>query len=289
MKNTRSNLPQREVELLSAYIDGQLSDREAHRLESRLREEPELRTELDALRITAKSLRDLPTPLPRRHFTLTPEMVGARQAPRAFPVLRFATALAGLAFIALVGLEGLQSVSGNQLAARAPEMMQAAEVAEDAITTAEEPMASAPRGEEPQELEAMEVPAEQPAEEPVAEEPEALMMEQPEEEAELPAGDEQVVKATVTTDAAEVNGMAAGEPSEGRAAEQAELEGADQELGEVGAPQELPPEAPKTAYAEQTEPRSTAMLSPLRWLQVITGVLFIVLSVLTITFRKRSA
>jgi hypothetical protein len=204
-------------------------------------------------------------------------------------VLRFATALAGLAFVALVGLEGLQSVSNNQLAARAPEMMQEAELAEDAVTLEEEPMAAAPMEAEPPELEAMEMPAEEAAGESVQEEPEAMMMEEPEQEAEAVTGEDQAMKATGTMDAADANGVAAGEQAEGRAAGETEMEGDEQEFGAVYATEEAPPAIPEMAREEQLETPSAAELSPLRWLQVITGALFIVLSVLTSTFRKRSA
>ena len=58
----RRKIPQRDLEKLSAYIDGQLDDRQTQRLETRLRQEPELRRELESLRVTIRGLRDLPAP-----------------------------------------------------------------------------------------------------------------------------------------------------------------------------------------------------------------------------------
>jgi anti-sigma factor RsiW len=284
MMDRRSKLPQRDLERLSAYIDGQLNDRQTQRLEARLRQEPELRRELESLRITVQSLRDLPAPRPTKHFTLTPEMAGQRQKRAPFPVLGFATALAGLAFIVLVGIEGIQSFSGSQLAARAPEMVQEVQVAEDAVTSDEEPMAAAPAEEPAAELEAMEMPAEESLEQ----EPEALMMEAPEAE-EVPAmGEDQAQKVTGTPEPTEAAALAAGESAEGRSGLDTEAQAADQPVTGETLPETLPEEAPNAFYAQDEGRAASTKLSTLRWLQVIAGALFIILSVLTITFRSRS-
>jgi hypothetical protein len=284
MMENRRKLSEQELELLSAYIDGQLNDRQARRLEARLHEDLQLKAELDSLRMTVNALRDVSAPRPKRHFMLTPEMVGQREPARFVPVLRFATALAGLAFVALVGLEGLQSLSGAQLAARAPEAMREAEVAQDAIRSAEEPMAAAPAAEEAPEFEALEVPAEEAAEQ----EPEAMMMEEPEAEELAPTGEDQVMKVTGTPEATEVAGIAAGEEVEGRAMDGGDEDGIDQELGQIEAPEEAPAEGANATFAEESEPATIGRISPLRWLQAIAGALFIILSVLTITFRRWS-
>ncbi len=284
MMDKRRKIPQRDLEKLSAYIDGQLDDRQTQRLETRLRQEPELRRELESLRVTIRGLRDLPAPRAARHFTLTPEMVGQRQTQRAFPVLRFATALAGLAFIALVGLDGLQSMSASQFAARAPEMMQEAEVAEDAFTLDEAPMAAAPAEEPVGESEAMEVPAEESAEE----EPEALMMEAPESEQAPAAGEDQAQKITGTPDPTEATAMAAGEDLEQRSGLDREMEGVDQLPGEQETPEEAPLEVPNAADVGVEGRTARARLSALRWLQVIAGTIFIILLVVSVTFRNRS-
>ncbi len=100
-----NQLSTRDLELLSAYIDGELSARGLARLLSRLDREPGLKQALEEMKAVVQQLGSLPeVPLPRS-FTLTPEAAGIRSRPRAYPVFRFATALAAIAFVALVGLD----------------------------------------------------------------------------------------------------------------------------------------------------------------------------------------
>jgi len=85
----------RDVEKLSAYLDGQLSTAEMARLESRLASDPALAAALEAIRQSRSILRRLPQRRAPRNFTLTPKMAGLRApTPRAVPTLRFATILA---------------------------------------------------------------------------------------------------------------------------------------------------------------------------------------------------
>ena len=87
----------RDVEKLSAYLDGQLKPSEVARLEARLKTDPELASVLQDLRETRGILRQLPQRRAPRNFTLTPKMVGQKPPlPRTYPVLRFATVLATL-------------------------------------------------------------------------------------------------------------------------------------------------------------------------------------------------
>jgi len=87
----------RDVEKLSAYLDGQLKPSEVARLESRLQTEPQLASILQDLRQTRSLLRQLPQRRAPRNFTLTPKMVGQKPPlPRTYPVFRFATVLATL-------------------------------------------------------------------------------------------------------------------------------------------------------------------------------------------------
>ena len=87
----------RDVEKLSAYLDGQLKPSEVARLEARLQTEPELASILKDLRETRGVLRQLPQRRAPRNFTLTPKMVGQKPPmPRAYPTFRFATVLATL-------------------------------------------------------------------------------------------------------------------------------------------------------------------------------------------------
>ncbi len=87
----------RDVELLSAYLDGALSPSDSARLDSRLKSDPQLRAVMDDLRATRVVLRKLPQRKAPRNFMLTPGMVGFKPPmPRAYPMLRFASALATL-------------------------------------------------------------------------------------------------------------------------------------------------------------------------------------------------
>src|SRR5512138_2555760 len=88
-------MKQRDIELLSSYLDGQLSSSDAARLEARLLTDRELRSVLRDLRSTRSALRQLPLRKAPRNFTLTPKMVGKNPPlPRAYPAFRFTTALA---------------------------------------------------------------------------------------------------------------------------------------------------------------------------------------------------
>ena len=101
---------QRDFELLSAYLDGQLNPSESAHLESRLKTDPQLVSVLTDLRTTRNLLRKLPARRAPRNFTLTRKMVGQNPPlPRVYPVFRFATALATLLFIFSFGLNSFSS------------------------------------------------------------------------------------------------------------------------------------------------------------------------------------
>ena len=87
----------RDVEKLSAYLDGQLKPDDEARLEARLQTDPELATVLRDLRQARGVLRQLPKRRAPRNFTLTPKMAGIKPPmPRSYPVFRFATVMAAL-------------------------------------------------------------------------------------------------------------------------------------------------------------------------------------------------
>ena len=108
----------RDVELLSAYLDGRLNPSEAARLEARLSADTSLQATLDDLRQTRALLRRLPQRRAPRNFRLTPKMVGIRPPePRAYPVFRLATALVALLFVAAVGLNAVVPFAASRLTA----------------------------------------------------------------------------------------------------------------------------------------------------------------------------
>ena len=106
---------QRDLELLSAYLDGQLKPSDSARLETRLKTDPQLASVLTDLRATRSLLRKLPARKAPRNFTLTRKMVGQNPPlPRAYPIFRFATALATLLFFFSFGLNTV----GRQMASQ---------------------------------------------------------------------------------------------------------------------------------------------------------------------------
>jgi hypothetical protein len=111
----------RDLERLSAYLDGQLPRAEVARLEGRLRDEASLREALDGLRQSKAALGSLPMLRPPRNFMLTPAMAGIRPQRHAYPALRLATAIATVAFLAVSGLDVLSRGGGRfSLGAAAP-------------------------------------------------------------------------------------------------------------------------------------------------------------------------
>jgi anti-sigma factor RsiW len=137
-----TSLPAHDLERLSAFLDGQLSDSDRRVLLARLQHEAALARALEELRRVRGALRALsPVRLPR-NFTLTAEMAG-RTRPRASRGFAFAwgSALATLA-LAIVAVTDL--AGGGLMAAR---------VAAPAMPAAELQMApglvAAPTGPEP--------------------------------------------------------------------------------------------------------------------------------------------
>ena len=128
-------------ELLSAYLDGQLSAGERARLETRLAADPALRAELEALRHTVALVRDLPpVPIPR-NFIL-PQTMAARPRPvrpprprRAWaaPLLTAATAFVSLLFVVVLAGDLLLSGMGGQAFAPAAEPLLEAEAPQAAL------------------------------------------------------------------------------------------------------------------------------------------------------------
>ncbi len=87
----------RDIEQLSAYLDGQLSQSDSAYLESRLESDRELVSALNDLRLTRGILRKLPARKAPRNFVLTRKMVGLKPPlPRTYSFFRFSSAFATL-------------------------------------------------------------------------------------------------------------------------------------------------------------------------------------------------
>jgi hypothetical protein len=97
------SLSRRDLETLSAFLDGQLSPRNMRKLESRLGREPDLQRALEQLRQTRRALRSAPQARAPRNFTLTPEMAGQRVViPRGYMTMRVVAVTASLMFAVVV-------------------------------------------------------------------------------------------------------------------------------------------------------------------------------------------
>lgn len=108
-------LNDRDHELLSAFLDGELSSAELASLESRLKVDAELRRQLDGLRATVmlvSTLNELKAP---RDFRITEKMLRARQRP-AIPLFSALSAAAAFILIAVgvIGLAGRPLSTGEQ-------------------------------------------------------------------------------------------------------------------------------------------------------------------------------
>jgi len=94
----------RDVEQLSAFLDGQLSQAEKSRLETRLKQEPALTILLGDLRNARSILHQTPKRTVPRNFTLDPHMAGIRPPlPRLVPAFSWASAVAAFLFIITLG------------------------------------------------------------------------------------------------------------------------------------------------------------------------------------------
>ncbi|MDH3944505.1 MAG: hypothetical protein OEV06_10470 [Anaerolineae bacterium] len=136
---------QAELEALSAYLDGELPDKQRIDLEARLLENDDLQAAFDRLRWTRALLRNTPRLIRKRSFTLTPEMAAAHAKPTGlFPTMRLVSALATILFVIVVGgdlaanlvLTGMRASNDMESIAAAPEMMEMESLAEETLPAA---------------------------------------------------------------------------------------------------------------------------------------------------------
>jgi anti-sigma factor RsiW len=99
-----STASEHDYELLSCYLDNQLSAVERSDLERRLAQEPALRVALAELQATTEALRTLAPIQPTRSFTL--DSTRLRRSQRSFNwILPFASGLAGLVMLLFASLQ----------------------------------------------------------------------------------------------------------------------------------------------------------------------------------------
>lgn len=112
IRNT-SPLNEADQELLSAYLDNELTAAEQLTLERRLQQEPALNNELSELRALKATLSDLPAIVPPRSFTLDPATVGKPRGMPLFGLLRFGSALATVLLALTLTLDLFGGASSN--------------------------------------------------------------------------------------------------------------------------------------------------------------------------------
>jgi anti-sigma factor RsiW len=283
------HLPARDLELLSAYLDGELSARDLARLLPRLEREPGLKQALEEMKAVVQQLGSLPeAPLPRS-FTLTPETTGLRSRPRVYPVFQFATALAAIVFVALVGLD---TFTGQlSMASRAAVMSDAVE---EALVVAPEAEVEPGVGETFAQTDDQRDGADVLAEEEVAGVLAPPVVEAPEEpdetlRTEALASPQPMAEKAVEGEAV-VGESAIEQPAEPTATEQATPLAADSlnAVAETPDTDAEPPGDVDLAYAqEQTGRWSPAPVPILRVLEIGFGALVLTLGGLTLWIRTK--
>jgi hypothetical protein len=123
-KRLRHSEHKRVGELLSAYIDGELSIEEATLVERHLRDCSTCTQDLETLRQTVNLVQQLPAISPPRSFTISHLVVPERRWAWGYVYLRGATALTALLLIVLLaGDLGFQHLWAPRIAAPVPEPM----------------------------------------------------------------------------------------------------------------------------------------------------------------------
>ncbi len=144
-----NHLTDRDYELLSAYIDGELSATERANIERRLESDIVWQQEYEALRTTAQLVRDLPTLKAPRNFTLTPQMAQTARRITPLPKRRKTNytawaVLAAAVFVMIIGGAILLSQRPAPRSAGTTTQQAVAAVPTSAPTEAETPLAFAP-------------------------------------------------------------------------------------------------------------------------------------------------
>ncbi len=243
------HLSRRDLEVLSAYLDGELRAEEARRLEVRLEQDRALRAAFTELRSVRDAMRSLPVLRPPRSLVLTPDMVGRSARGRPYPGLQLATALATLAFLVVSGANVILSHGpsmGARAPAEAPMMLQAPPPAPEATASAE--VAGAP-----------------------------LLGEAPSYDALAPSATPEAAERSAPESSALGGGLA---ETPQAAAQPAPAE---------QAVESSPPVTPAVGEREAAEKQAPAMpLQALVWLQLGLGVLVIGLAMLTLRARRQA-
>lgn len=137
---SRNTSAKQRQELLSAYIDNRLSEKELALMRRELERSAEWRADLEALRATIVRVQASPRVLPGRSFALTPSMVRTQpeksvRSPLR-PIMTFATAAAAMFLaVSVAGGAGLFGKSQPQISP--PDGLRSAATVEQAAGDAE--------------------------------------------------------------------------------------------------------------------------------------------------------
>jgi anti-sigma factor RsiW len=135
----------RDLEQLSAYLDGQLSPSDSARLESRISSDTELASALQDIRSARGILRKLPGRKAPRNFTLTRQMVGLKPPlPRSYSFFRFSSAFAAVLLIFTFAANALTPRPNFSPTASAYSLSAGSAAASQAPAAAEVPAVQAP-------------------------------------------------------------------------------------------------------------------------------------------------
>lgn len=129
-----SQIKQKDLEALSAYLDNQLTEKERASLEARLQSDEALRVSLSEMQTTRQILRKTPALRAPRNFMLTPEMAGVKTKKTSlglFNSFRLAFVMTGFLFALIVVGDLGNFLPSNLLIAQSPVIEFAADVSDE--------------------------------------------------------------------------------------------------------------------------------------------------------------
>ena len=119
MKNQISS---RDYELISAYLDSQLGNKDRAAFEERLKADPELRNELKEISKTRVLLRSLPRQRAPRNYYVTAQVARTRPVPKLAPLFGIVSAVASVLLAVLIFGSTLLSSTTQVAMAPAPSL-----------------------------------------------------------------------------------------------------------------------------------------------------------------------